>query len=209
MLTRLFQFALLFVLAVSGCASLNRTTHIPGVPLPSDRVKDIRRLGENAKHIPADRWESCAQTLFQIIRQETNGIIRREAVWAIANFPVPTTVEALKFAAEDHDRDVRREVCAAWMRYNTEESVPALIDILSNETDLDIRIDAIENLGKMGDKRAIRAMIVPLSDTDTALNYYTVQALQRITGYTTSDPKQWLAYCQGQISHPDERVAAR
>ena len=207
--TRLLQFAMLLILAASGCAGVNRTTRIAGVPLPSERVKQIRELGYSARFAPPDRQEVYAQALARIIHQETDGLIRQEAVKAIANIPGQTTVDALKYATEDHDRDVRREVCAAWKKYNGPESVPALIDILASESDLYIRQDAIEMLGKMGDKQAIRAMIAPLSDSDVALQYYSVVALQQITGFTNDDPRQWLAYCEGQISHPNERLATR
>ena len=208
MLSRPFHFALLlFLLVAPGCASMNRTQQIAGIPLPSDRMKNIRMLGECAYLVPPDRQELYASSLSDIIHQETDALIRREAVLAIANYRGPTTIKALEFAAEDADKDVRLAVCRAWMKYNAEESVPAVIGILASETDLDIRLEAIEILGRMGDRQAVPAMVIPLSSTDPALHHYTVLALQNITGYSGTDPKQWLAYCQGEIEKPQERVA--
>ena len=208
MLFRFFHFALLLLFIVApGCASVNRTAQIPGVPLPSDRMKNIRMLGECAYLVPADRQDFYASALSEIIHQETDALIRREAVLAIANYRGPVTVEALGFAAEDGDKDVRLAVCRAWMKYSGQESVPAVIGILASETDLDIRLEAIEVLGKMKDRRAIPAMIAPLSTTDPALHHYSVAALQSITGHSGADPKQWLAYCQGEIEKPQESMA--
>ena len=207
MFFRFFPLALLlFLTAVSGCASMNRTKQIPGVPLPSERVKEIQQLGENAGMVPEDEREGITSALTEIIHQETDPLIRRTAVLAISHYPGPMTVDSLKFAEEDNDKEVRLAVCKSWQIYNSEESVPALINILAAETDLDIRLEIIEILGQMKDKRAIPAMIVPLSSSDPALHHYCVVALQEITGFNGTDPHQWLAYCRKEIDQPGHKA---
>ncbi len=209
MLSR-FSYApllLLFLVLLGGCASVNQTAHVTGVPLPAERMRNIRELGQAARSIPADRQGQYASILFEIIKEEPDALIRREAVAAIAHYQTPLTVQALKHASSDNDRDVRQVVCGAWMVYGGEEAVPELAEILASETDLDIRIDAIERLGQLADKRAVPAMIVPLSTSDPALQHYTMLALQQITGYRSNDAQQWLAYCKGEIEKPKEQLA--
>ncbi|MDO4550111.1 MAG: HEAT repeat domain-containing protein [Planctomycetia bacterium] len=208
MFDKLFQITLsLFLLLHLGCASLNRTAPIDGVPIPSERMAEIRSLGENAQNLTAQRQEKYALSLEKTIRQQTDPLIRREAVLAIANFPGETTERALRFAMEDSDKDIRLAVCTAWQTYNREQSVPALLEMLTKETDLDIRLEVIDILGKMGDKRAVTAMAEPLGSSDPALQHYSMAALKKMTGYECDDRKLWLAYCKGEIENPEEHLA--
>lgn len=209
MLPKLLYFTLfLFVFTIfSGCASMNQTSHVTGVPLPAEQAKKIRELGQAAKTIPDDRQDHYAGILYKLIQESPDPLIRREAVIAVGNYRSQVVVQALKHASSDSDRDVRQAVCQAWVQYNGEESVPQLIEILATESDIDIRMDAIEMLGTMKDKRAVTAMIAPLSTPDPALQHYTMKALQKITGYNSDDPHQWLAYCKGEIERPQEQMA--
>lgn len=198
---------LLIFTIFSGCASMNQTAPVSGVPLPAEQAKKIRELGQAAKTIPADRQDHYAGILFKIIQENPNPLIRREAVVAVGNYHSPIAARALMHASTDSDREVRQAVCQAWVQHDGEDSVPQLIEILATETDVDIRMDAIEMLGTMKDERAVAAMIAPLSTPDPALQHFTVKALQQITGYTSEDPREWLAYCKGEIERPQSQVA--
>lgn len=191
---------------LTGCASINRSASIAGVPHPAERAQQIRTLGENASKVSQAKQEEYAQTLSKIIHEESDSLIRREAVLAIAHYPGETTIAALKQASSDSDRDVREAVCMAWKTYGGDLAVTELIQILANESDLDIRLDAIEILGKTKDPRAIAALVGPLSENDPALQHFTVLALQDITGKTMSGPEEWLAYCQDHANQTPEHV---
>lgn len=190
--------------AFSGCASINRSEPIAGIPLPSDRMKQIRELGANAAKVPASEKPKYAQTLATVYREESDSLIRREAVLAIANYPCEAMRQTLRDAAKDSDRDVRQAVCKAWRVSKDEESVPELVAILSNESDIDVRLDAIDALGDLKNPAAVPALAAPLSEQNPALQHYTVMALQKITGSKATNPEEWLAYCRGQSDVPKE-----
>ncbi|GEM_PF-1875056 len=198
---------LMLFLTVSqvGCRAMFNAKPIPGIPQPEDRIAQIRQLGQEAGNVPKEKQPQYAETLAAIIRSDKDSVMRTEAVLAIGHYPVPETVEALRFAKKDPVVDVRLAVCSAWKTYGQEPAVPELIDILGTDSDLDVRHEAIDVLGEMKDERAVAALEVPLSDTDPALKYYSVLALQKITGLTMTDAKEWLAYCREH--RPDAAVA--
>ncbi|MDO4584485.1 MAG: HEAT repeat domain-containing protein [Planctomycetia bacterium] len=199
--------ASLLGIILTGCASINRSAPIAGVPHPAERMRQIRTLGENANKVSQAKQQEYAQTLSKIVHEETDSLIRREAVLAIAHYPGDVTVQTLKHASSDSDRDVREAVCAAWETYGGEMAVSELIQILANESDLDIRLDAIEMLGKMKNPQAVAALAGPLSENDPALQHFTVLALQNITGEVKSGPEEWLAYCQEHAEQNSQHVA--
>ena len=196
---------LILLVNAAGCSAMFNAKPIPGVPQPEDRIHQIRELGANAELVPDEQKEQYARTLSTLVREETDCVMRREAVLAISRFKVPITADTLRAAAKDPDRDVRESLCTAWQNYGGETAVTEIIQILGNDSDLDVRHAAIEALGNLKDERAIVALEVPLVDTDPALRHYTVQALQKITGLSTTDHAEWVAYCQAR--HPDTAVA--
>ena len=198
---------LVTVVALGGCKAMFNAKPIPGVPQPEDRLRQISELGKNASSVSPEKQVEFAQTLSTIVHEDTDPTMRRAAVVAISNFKVPITEETLRFAGKDSERDVREAACAGWKTYGGEQSVPELIQILANESDLDIRHQAIEMLGEMRDERAIVALEVPLMDNDPALQYYTMKSLQKITGEPEKSREEWIAYCQAR--HPDTAVAPR
>jgi len=200
-------FTLLAILSLGGCKAMFNAKPIPGVPQPEERLKQIDELGKNASKVPPEKQMEYAQTLSTIVHEETDPTMRRAAVVAISNFKVPVTEETLRFAGKDPERDVREAACAGWKTYDCEQTVPELIQILANESDLDIRHLAIDLLGESKDERAIVALEVPLMDNDPALQFYTMKSLQKITGEPEKTREEWIAYCQAR--HPDTAVAQR
>lgn len=60
----------------------------------------------------------------------------------------------------------------------TQINIPALIEILSNHADLEVRLDAVGLLGESGDARAIEPLIATLADdTNPAMREGSAQAL--------------------------------
>ena len=193
------------MVTLGGCKAMFNAKPIPGVPQPEERLKQISELGKNASNIPPEKQVEYAQTLSTIVHEETDPTMRRAAVVAISNFKVPITEETLRFAGKDPERDVREAACIGWKTYGGEQTVPELIQILANESDIDIRHQAIDMLGDLHDERAIVALEVPLMDNDPALQYYTMKSLRKITGEPEKTREEWIAYCQAR--HPDTAVA--
>ncbi len=199
---------LVLILGMSGCATMNAGKPIPGVPQPAERTRQIRELGKNASKIPPENQTEYAQTLATIVHEETDALLRREAVLSIAHFHVPLSEETLVFAENDSDRDVREALCAAWLTYGGDAAVTQLIHILATETDLDIQHSAIDALGELGDSRAIAALEVPLGTKDPALQHFTMIALQKITGQKLKTQQEWLAYCREHRGSSSDRAVA-
>lgn len=188
-----------------GCRAMFNAKPIPGVPQPKDRLEAIRELGENANSVPVESHEKYAQTLSSIVHEDTDAVMRRAALLAISKFRTPITEETIRYAEKDHDPEVRQALCEAWKNYGGDTAVMEIIRILNTDSDLDIRHSAIAVLGELKDERAIVALEVPLTDQDPALQYFTIQSLQKITGLTMTDPREWYAWCQER--HPDTAVA--
>lgn len=198
---------LTLLVSATGCTALFNARPIPGVPQPEERINQIRELGAGANSIPEEEKEEFARTLSTLVREETDCVMRREAVLAISHFKTQITEDTLRAAAKDPDRDVREALCTAWQNYGGDAAVTEICQLLGNDSDLDVRHAAMDALGNLKDERGILALEAPLVDTDPALRYYAIKALQKITGLSTTDHAEWVAYCQAR--HPDTEVAYR
>jgi len=67
-------------------------------------------------------------------------------------------------------------------------AVPLLVELLKERTPKDIRINAIEALGKICDEHAVKALIAVLEEQDRAIRETVVEALGKIKDPRAVDP---------------------
>ena len=170
-----------------------------GITTPTQR--DQKSLEELAKKAPETtdpgQRESICLELAQEIRKEPDSIIRGEILRTLAAYGGKTANAVLRVAVKDTDADVRVIVCDLWGKRDDAEAAQVLADVLTSDSDRDVRMAAARGLGHSHDPAAIRALGTALDDPDPAMRHRAMVALHESTGkdYGTdaSDPSRSIA----------------
>ncbi|MEB2309112.1 MAG: HEAT repeat domain-containing protein [Candidatus Brocadiaceae bacterium] len=91
--------------------------------------------------------------------KDSNPQIKQHAAWALGfcgDISVSMSIESL---LKDKNTAVRREAVLALKRLNASQLVPALLEVLKNETDLGVKYDIARTLGTLGDQGAVYPII--------------------------------------------------
>ena len=78
-------------------------------------------------------------------------------------------------------------------------SVAGLADVVRDDSETDVRLAAVEALGKIKDPSAVAAVAVALNDRDPALQFVGTKSMQSITGkHYGGDVEAWRQVAAGQ-----------
>lgn len=219
---------LLFVLPVlfSGCATEKgssffqnpfamgkRSDRVPGVPVPSERIRDINQLAAAAGRVSPERELEYSQSLVQIVKNDQDSNCRAKAVKALGKFNNPSAAEGIQFAMTDSVKYVRINACNAWLdRKNPKEGTQALNELVLHEEDPDVLLAAIHALETCGESSSQQALGQMLETSNPALQIAAMNTLGKLNSNPCRDLQQWRQYCRGEIqiqqmSKPEFSVA--
>jgi len=146
------------------------------------RIAELKLLQSQAPRLTHEEQEQYIQKLVGLIQNDSNPVIRAEAVRALAKFPSPSIIPGFRTATADDDQEVRIAACQAWGQHPDPEALQALADIVRHDAKLDVRMVATAELAKFSDPAAVAALGVALDDHDPALQYRAIQSLKTCTG---------------------------
>jgi HEAT repeat protein len=110
---------------------------------------------------------------------------------------------------KDTDRDVRIACCEAWAKRKGHDATRLLSEMLTSDTDIDVRMAAARALGDTGDPAATPALALALENPDPAMQYRAVQSLKKLTGKKYDDNVAvWREYVKGN-SPPEPSLTSR
>ena len=125
------------------------------------------------------------------------------AVAAVAS--LTAVVPGLRKAVTDADPLVRIAACRAWGMLGDSVALRVLGDVVSRDTDLDVRMAATIELGRFQDQAAIQALGLALNDNDPAVQYQAVKSLKSATRHDLGDSvSAWRDYVAGRTSLPEK-----
>ena len=161
------------------------------------RVEKLERIRKRARKLqPADQ-DRIAQDMIQIVQNDSNPLIRREAVRVLGQFTSPLAVQGLQDALNDGDHKVRLAAIDAWKQRGDSQSVEVLAGLVGSDTDQDVRIASTRALADFKDWRAARALAIALDDHDPALQHRAIESLKSVTGEDYGgDLVAWRQYVQ-------------
>jgi hypothetical protein len=186
-------------------------TRLPGVASPVERIKSLQELAQKAPATtdPGQREAICSD-LAQQIRKEPDSILRGEILRTLAAYGGPTATAVMHFAVKDPDADVRKLVCDLWSRRPDAEAAQVLADVMTSDSDKDVRMAAARALGKCHDPVAVRSLGTILSDPDPAMQHCAMVSLQSSTGKDLgTDVERWRQYVKTGEVHDDRSWAQK
>ncbi len=148
------------------------------------KVADLVELRTKApKMSPAEREETSAH-LAARFREEKSAALRSEFIRTLAVFRTASAQQALAAGLTDEVAGVRVLACKALGEMPSAEGFQALSHAITNDTDLDVRIAAAQQLGKFRSFEAPKALRPALDDRDPALQVAAMQSLEAVDGHT-------------------------
>jgi HEAT repeat protein len=219
-MTRLIGACLLAALA--GCAggqwsdsakslAFWNTEKTPEVRTRADQLKELRELAKELPSARSPEQEQASLDLARTIRTETDPIVRAQMVRTIG--ACNTQVASLVIAAgvKDTSSQVRIAACDALGLRGGGEPVRLLSEVLTSDTDIDVRLAAARALGEIRDPSAAQALTAALEDPNPALQARGMRSLERVTRQDFgNDVAAWQQYLRGETPQlRTQSIAAR
>jgi hypothetical protein len=162
------------------------------------RLADLRGLRSGAARLEPAKKEEIAADMIRLLATEPNPVLRGEMVTVLGELGIPSVLPGLQTALNDTDRDVRIAACRAWGKAGN-EAIPVLSELLERETEVDVRLAVIQELGRFPHEAAVTALGRALDDNDPAVQHLAVQSLKQSTGKELGDSvPAWRDYVQGR-----------
>lgn len=169
------------------------------------RMEELKKLQKRAKSMNAEEQLQVVQQLTPSLNQDPCNIYRAEVAWTLSSLSCPAAAEALTIAIKDQEPRVRTVACQAWGKRDDQQALQVLTEVVTSDTDLDVRCAAARELGHFKDQAAVRALGTALDDPDPSLQHRAVLSLRSVTGkdYGDSVPA-WRQFVRGEQVRPNE-----
>lgn len=166
---------------------------------PSMRTEQALAAGEQADGTDSARQQELTVELARKVQVEPDPLVRDAIMKSVAKYNTPLAGQVLTAGLQDVDPLVRRRCCELLGERGDPASTAALADTLRNDTDQDVRIEAVRALGNVRSPETNAALVAALESRDPALQYAGVQSLSKATGQDfRGDVRACLAYAKGE-----------
>ena len=125
------------------------------------RVAQVQSDSEGADYLSEAEQMTVSTRLAGNLAEEPHPIVRREIAKALGEFRTPSSLEGLRLAVRDGDRDVRIAACESLAAWGTPETFRLLAEVLHSDTDVDVRLAATRLLGDSQDPSTVEALGAP------------------------------------------------
>jgi HEAT repeat protein len=159
------------------------------------RISDLEAEAARAKKSAGAEQIVFTEALVAKLLGEHDPRVRAAILGIAAGFDTPSAVAICRGALEDPEAKVRMAACDAWRERGGPEAVTLLAARASGDSDIDVRLKAIRELGALGDAAAVPALARALEDPDPAVQYRAVSALKDCSGRDLGDDvNAWRAW---------------
>jgi HEAT repeat protein len=186
------------VAGASGCQLWPfRDNERTSIITPAMRAASIREIGLRADDATEAEQLAMCEELAQQIRTEPDPLVRRAIQESIAEFQTPLASAVLVAGLNDEDRDVRTVCCRMLGKRQDPAGVAPLSRIVGAEADAEVRMAAIDALGKYKSREAVVGLAAAVKDRDPAMQYAGVQAMKNASGEKLgNDVAAWRTYAE-------------
>lgn len=151
------------------------------------RIEDLATEAARAKKGSSTEEAEFTRRLSMQLLGEHDPRVRAAMLAIAAEFDTPSAVAICRGALEDPAPRVRMAACEAWRKRGGPEAVSLLAARVAADADLDVRLEALRELGSLGDEAAVPALARALEDPDPAVQYRAVLALKEVSGRDLGD----------------------
>lgn len=202
----------LLTACTSGCALWPwKDNDKSSIITPAMRAASIREMGPRAEDASDAEQLTMCEELAQQIRTEPDPIVRRAIQETIAEFQAPLASAVLIAGLNDEDRDVRTVCCRKLGERQEGTAISHLGRIVATDKEAEVRMAAVEALGRIKSPASVQALAAAVKDRDPAMQYAGVMAMQEASGEELgNDVEAWRQYAdslgpaapagQGEIS---------
>lgn len=190
------------LLSPLGCAQMpkmpwagDRTPkELPGPNTLAGRVAAVELIGQRATEMESGEAKRVVEAWAdQWASPDTMPVPVKTAVLHVApQLPNGQGAAILPLALRDAEIEVRQHACRAAGMMPSRENMDLLIDLLTHESNTDVRLSATRALGQFKDPQVISTLGQLLDDRDPAIQYLAMQSLENATGEDGGlDVRQW------------------
>jgi hypothetical protein len=151
-------------------------------PTFQERSEEMRLLKSQFATLPPEEQEKYTKTASEVYRYETSSEMRREAVMALANSPIPEAESTLIKACSDRNDKVRIAACKALKTRNSDDAAKMLSTVAQTDQSMSVKLAAIESLGAYRNESAKTMLRQSLDEKSPAMQYQATVALREMTG---------------------------
>jgi hypothetical protein len=203
---------LLVPLVASGCSATRPKWFFPDKPektsyrTASMRLDAVRDIQRKATGVDTPEQREITDQLARQIQIEPDPLVREAIVEAMTEFKTPLAKQVLHAGLADTDSEVRRKCCVALGKRAETDSVQLLAEVIARDEEHEVRIAAVDALGKIKSPESIKALAAALEDADPAMQYAGVSSMKSISGRDYGgDVALWLEYARnGEAPLPDK-----
>ena len=116
-----------------------------------------------------------------LVRDDSNPVIRAEAVRTLARFRHAAILPGLRMAMEDDDPAVRVAGCRAGQSWEAPKLCRHWPAPSARDESIDVKTCAAAGLAQFEDPAAVQALGVALNESDPALQYQAMRSLRSCT----------------------------
>lgn len=169
-----------------------------------ERIGTLVADGKRAKAGSAQQQDEFTQTLATALLEEHDPRVRCKILEIAADFDTAPASAICRGALQDPDPRVRMAACSAWSRRGGPEAVRLIAARYQTDSEIDVRLRALRELGALGDKEAIPVLARALEDADPAVQYRAVAALKKVSGRDLGNDvnrwREWAADPEGSAA---------
>lgn len=179
---------------------------------PGMRMASIREFAPRGRDAGDDEQARICEQLAQQIRSEPDPIVRKTIQETIGEFQTPLANAVVLAGLNDDDRDVRVACCQLLAKRADTSAIEPLGRIVATDSDLDVRLAAVDALGAMKSPASVSGLAAALKDRDPALQFAGVEAMKNVTGEKLgNDVEAWRQYAAGATGEvqPATAIAAQ
>ncbi|MGI9455776.1 MAG: HEAT repeat domain-containing protein [Aeoliella sp.] len=169
------------------------------------RIDAIREFAARSTKVDTPEQREITNQLARQIQVEPDPLVREAIVASIAEFRTPLAMQVLEAGMQDSDVGVRGACCLALGRRGDASGVPLLARVIESESDVDVRLSAVDALGSIDSPESVAALAIALEDSNPAMQFAGVRSMQAISDREYGgDVASWLQYAKGNEPTPTD-----
>jgi hypothetical protein len=157
--------------------------------------REMNELVDRAVRGSAAERDNAAQELSAKATQSPVLLTRLQAIRMLGRLDCETSCQTLAALSRDPSTDIRLAVVQSWEKMPAGAAVPALQDLIGNDTNVDVRLAATRALGQFPGEQSLRALNLALTDRDPAIQLRATESLEKVAGKSLGrNVKAWQEY---------------